>query len=430
MVKFAIWGIGRNGKYVFRMLKKENIIAIIDEGKEWVGKKYEDIEVMQSKEFFLKYPYEIPIIVTPGNSEKKIEKILQLENRKLYFLFSSNQVKLEGFLLQAPIDKMIQGLSDETPIVIYGMNLLALVMYNFFASRYRSVYICLQNGYCNENIDKLEMNQINFDEISNDSVILLSMEILENDEKEIANKKHIEKYYDLGTRKALYHNTAIEKFKGIHKGKRCFIVATGPSLKIKDLDILARFHEICIGMNGVFYSFPHTEWRPNYYIVSGASCTIEWEQQILDMNVEAKFVADVAWVFKNNSVPNNVYKWHFQREWDENRMPEFSDDFSRISYMGYTVTYDGALQLATYMGFEEIYLIGVDCMQYGSNKQQHFVENYDKNSNDKTILQIENNLLAYQSAQKYADEHGIQIYNATRGGALEVFPRVEFESLF
>ena len=40
------------------------------------------------------------------------------------------------------------------------------------------------------------------------------------------------------------------------------------------------------------------------------------------------------------------------------------------------------------------------------------------------------NLLAYQSAKKYADAHGIKIYNATRGGNLEVFERVDFDSLF
>ena len=38
--------------------------------------------------------------------------------------------------------------------------------------------------------------------------------------------------------------------------------------------------------------------------------------------------------------------------------------------------------------------------------------------------------MAYQAAEKYAEEHGIKIYNATRGGRLEVFERVDFDSLF
>ena len=39
-------------------------------------------------------------------------------------------------------------------------------------------------------------------------------------------------------------------------------------------------------------------------------------------------------------------------------------------------------------------------------------------------------VLAYKSAKKYADSHGIRIYNATRGGKLEVFERIDFDSLF
>ena len=37
--------------------------------------------------------------------------------------------------------------------------------------------------------------------------------------------------------------------------------------------------------------------------------------------------------------------------------------------------------------------------------------------------------MAYKKAKEYADKHGIKIYNATRGGALEVFPRVNFDDL-
>lgn len=36
---------------------------------------------------------------------------------------------------------------------------------------------------------------------------------------------------------------------------------------------------------------------------------------------------------------------------------------------------------------------------------------------------------AYNSAKRYAEEHNIQIYNATRGGKLEVFERKHFDSI-
>ena len=37
---------------------------------------------------------------------------------------------------------------------------------------------------------------------------------------------------------------------------------------------------------------------------------------------------------------------------------------------------------------------------------------------------------AYEVAKENAEKKGIKIYNATRGGKLEVFERVDFDSLF
>ena len=37
---------------------------------------------------------------------------------------------------------------------------------------------------------------------------------------------------------------------------------------------------------------------------------------------------------------------------------------------------------------------------------------------------------AYEAAEEFSRELGFRIYNATRGGKLEVFERVDFDSLF
>ena len=144
------------------------------------------------------------------------------------------------------------------------------------------------------------------------------------------------------------------------------------------------------------------------------------------MDVKDKFIADVAWNLKEDEVAANIYKWHLQRKWVEGKEPEFTEDFARKSFWGKTIVYEGALQLAVYMGFSEIYLLGTDCCQYDGEKQ-HFVSNY---SIEKSILHIDDMFLAYQSAKKYADAHGIKIFNATRGGDLEIFERVDFDKLF
>ena len=62
--------------------------------------------------------------------------------------------------------------------------------------------------------------------------------------------------------------------------------------------------------------------------------------------------------------------------------------------MGYTVTY-AMLQIACYMGFKEIYLIGVD----HSRLDMHFTENYfDKNTKIYPCIYGDRATLAYKSA--------------------------------
>ena len=38
--------------------------------------------------------------------------------------------------------------------------------------------------------------------------------------------------------------------------------------------------------------------------------------------------------------------------------------------------------------------------------------------------------MAYESFKNYADDNGIIVKNATRGGKLEVFERTDFDGLF
>jgi hypothetical protein len=93
---------------------------------------------------------------------------------------------------------------------------------------------------------------------------------------------------------------------------------------------------------------------------------------------------------------------------------------------GYTVTYV-MLQIAAFMGYKKIYLLGVDCnYKYGGTN------NYFGSASEPDTFphNISGMLQAYQSAEEYSRSHGFRIYNATRGGALEVFERVDFDSLF
>ncbi len=93
-----------------------------------------------------------------------------------------------------------------------------------------------------------------------------------------------------------------------------------------------------------------------------------------------------------------------------------------------------AIEAAIYMGCKEIYLLGVDCNY--SLKNLHFMkteyddEKWSPNKNvDVAEIQQMSNIIGYEFIKKEAEKRSVKIYNATRGGSLEVFERVNSDDI-
>ena len=428
MIQFAVWGAGTLGKIVMDMLGAERIAVCIDNNKERQGTAYRGTPVLSYEQYQEKFSH-IPIIITPKGYETAVAQQLNQNDGLIAYKWLEEMDALRGFWMQAPREKVLKPYAEKERIIVYGDCLLSVILTFFFRDR----------GYAVDNIFPQSMNERRkkyYEEIFKmnpadlkdvQEGIILGQELQEAD-KLLVQEQGIstDSFYDLGLKKELYHNPAIERFKDIHRNERCFIVATGPSLRMEDLNTLHEKGEICISVNGILRAFDKTEWRPDYYVVSDAACTMAWREKILELDVKEKFIADIAWIYGDEDVDAHIYKWHLQIERYDNEYPEFSEDFSRLSYWGDTVTYEGALQLAVYLGFKEIYLLGVDC-SYNGNKMEHFIEDYFCAG----FVDVDHQrvIRSYQSAKRYAEEHGIKIYNATRGGELEVFERRDFDSL-
>ncbi|WP_233713702.1 6-hydroxymethylpterin diphosphokinase MptE-like protein [Lederbergia citri] len=225
----------------------------------------------------------------------------------------------------------------------------------------------------------------------------------------------------------IYKNSSYEKLrsiKGKHKGERCFIVATGPSLTIQDLEKLKG--EITFSMNSICLAFDETEWRPTYYGIQGIHVFNQLKDHVTKLDVQGKFIGDtISWpkINQNDYIyPLNLLN-HSQTH--KKYKTQFSDNAFSVVYDGYSITYS-LIQIAVYMGFKEIYLLGVDC-KYPKDMNHHFKE---YGHVDPTFLSaVEKMINAYKVAKKFADSHNIKIYNATRGGMLEVFERVNLETV-
>ena len=236
--------------------------------------------------------------------------------------------------------------------------------------------------------------------------------------------------------KFIFYNRHPElvKFKNIYQGKRVFIIGNGPSVKISDLDKLHENGDICFGLNKVYKIYGQTKWRPDYLCISDERVMAKSENIYERLAEKTELIlADQ----HNLSFANDRINYvHLKMERFYPNHPGFSSDITEGVFWGLTTVYTIALQCAAYMGATEIYLIGVDHHHIGkvTDKRNHFIENYFEEDEEElyknAVADFEGMNLAFEKAERYSRENGFRIYNATRGGKLEVFERVDFDSLF
>ena len=131
------------------------------------------------------------------------------------------------------------------------------------------------------------------------------------------------------------------------------------------------------------------------------------------------------------------YENVFYTYYDFRDSMDFSEDIcKRVSFCGTTLY--SMMQFAVYMGITEIYLVGVDFSfrrEISKNGKETINDNVCNHMNkmdqvNAGVYHVDLIMKGYICAKRFCDEHGIKIYNATRGGKLEVFPRVDFDEVF
>lgn len=246
--------------------------------------------------------------------------------------------------------------------------------------------------------------------------------------KRIANKEKYAKTAD-----AEY----IRSLKNSKQGKRCFILGNGPSLTVDDLNKLK--NEDTFAFNRIYSMFDRTDWRPTYYMCVDVGVLGMNLPSIEKLELPNIILSDIARKSVKNQTPNIHYLYDLSK-FKINRWgfdpPYISEDVSDHCCFCFTVTYD-AIQLAIYMGYSEIYLLGVDhnysvkVDSKGHVTKDESIRDYFEGLEKTAItaMNYEATTAAFEAARKYCDEHGITIRNATRGGKLEAFERVDFDSL-
>ena len=248
-----------------------------------------------------------------------------------------------------------------------------------------------------------------------------------------------------------------EELRDKYKGKRCFIIGNGASIKNQDLSLLA--DEIVFAVNGFYRYEKYYDAKPDFY------CMVDpmlFESDIGDfltggIDKIKNAIHKPAFILPYSAKENvhNNYKWdewtsiyyidgpmsfveNYTKEWDITKPVPAPQCVVQV-----------AMLLATFMGFKEIYLLGVeqtniidDIEAYlGKTAKSYAYDNPD--NEEEAYFQLVNEtpleltlrgyariFQLYREIYNYCIKKGVKVYNCTPKTLINSIPKKDFKSVF
>ena len=221
----------------------------------------------------------------------------------------------------------------------------------------------------------------------------------------------------------------LEALRDRHRGERCFVLGNGPSLARTDLRRLAS--ERTFGLNRIYLKFGELGFATTYHVCVNTLVIEQCAREIealpcpkfigWDARSHIRFTDDMVFVRALGQ-------------------PGFYDDPTDGLWEGSTVTYV-AIQLAFFMGFDPVILIGVDhdfatkgepgkVVVSEGDDPNHFDPGYFGKGFRWQLPNLPTSEDAYRLARQHFESRGRRILDATIGGKLTVFEKVDYDRLF
>ena len=245
--------------------------------------------------------------------------------------------------------------------------------------------------------------------------------------------------------------TANSTLMDLHLGERCFILCNGPSVLKQNLGLLEG--ETVISVSNGYHHPLFKQIRPRYHCLPQITYgllteedVIAWFREMHERLGEAELFLNCTeepLVRRHGLFPGRTVRYVWLNEDMDQissaELPDLSRAISRVQSVSVM-----CLMIAMYMGFRRIYLLGVDHDQFRTGEYKYFYSPTVLSGKDsdvaadgrvRTSRYDEFQALArlwrqYRRMRQVASASGIEILNATAGGELDEFPRVEFADLF
>ena len=234
----------------------------------------------------------------------------------------------------------------------------------------------------------------------------------------------------VGSDLARRNRAGLERLRNKHAGERCVIMGNGPSLARMDLASLAR--ETTFGLNRIYLLFDKLTFRPTYYVCSNELVLDQFHHEIaaqagtkfINWSRRGLFAKDSSVLFLRHALP--VFDF-------------FGADPTRTICSGGTVTYV-ALQLAFFLGFARVILIGVDhrfadqgppnreAVRVTARDDNHFHPDYFPRGTRWQLPDLVRSEHDYRLARRAYERAGREIVDATLDGQCQIFEKRSLEA--
>lgn len=234
--------------------------------------------------------------------------------------------------------------------------------------------------------------------------------------------------------------------KDRHVGSRCFILGAGSSIAKQDLKKLAGEYVLSVSNTFVHHDFPII--KPRYHVVPSMlqghgvlypqENFVTWlkEMEQKTGNAEMFFhIGDRQMIESNGLFKKREIHWNEYGYWDGSQSNQI--DLSNTPPIWSVSEY--AITVALYMGFDEIYLLGFD-HDWFNGPLVYFYDHKTDHAMKPTAENLQFADAEFQMRRhadifkKYKYLYGFKrnIFNANSDPRhyLDVFPRVEYDSLF
>lgn len=238
-----------------------------------------------------------------------------------------------------------------------------------------------------------------------------------------------------------------EELKDRHAGSRCFILGGGSSVKEQDIGKLEG--EFVISVSNTFVHPEFSRIKPRYHVLPpllkshgqlhSEEQFVGWLREMESATGNAEMfmhIGDHGMVERNGLFNNRVIHWvEYSDAWDE----EFDAPINLSCIPPIWSVSELALTAAVYLGFDKIYLIGIDhdwfngvLVYFYDHTREHSLrpDQSDLSFADSEFQMRRHAYIFRKYKYLYSIRKNIYNANANRRHYLDVFPKVDYDALF